>query len=155
MYVLGQCNRKASYNRVNHAGAALKMTGPITTHKERSPEGGMKMQMCFYIPSEHQANPPQPTMESVIIHKKDKMKVAVRSVQVEPQCIHYCTVFLLTHFSNVGQHFTHLYDSMQVHYKLVVSFCVLMLTFNFLLNLHISAPSSYTKLNLMAIQTKK
>ncbi|XP_050734617.1 heme-binding protein 2-like [Eriocheir sinensis] len=63
----------------NSLGVDLKMAGPVTTYKEKSQEGGLRMQMCFYVPSEHQANPPEPTVEGVTVIRKGKMKVAARA----------------------------------------------------------------------------
>lgn len=80
------------------AGTKLKMTGPFTTYKERSPQG-MKMQMCFYIPSENQASPPQPTMEGVTIHKKNKMKVAARLVEEGQRSTYVTVLFSFRHIS--------------------------------------------------------
>lgn len=57
------------------------MTGPMTMYKEVSELTGIKkLEMCYYLPSRHQTNPPQPkpTLDDVIINEKDTMKVAVR-----------------------------------------------------------------------------
>lgn len=59
------------------------MTAPVTTYKEMSELAGIKkMEMCSYLPSKHQADPPTPTVEGVYINRRDNMTVAVRLVEV-------------------------------------------------------------------------
>lgn len=79
------------------------MTGPITTYKEKTPEGSMRMQMCYYVPSEHQANPPQSTVEGVTVLRKGTMKVAARLVKATQEGVHYCIGSSSTHFLETDQ----------------------------------------------------
>ena len=59
------------------------MTAPVTMYKEMSELAGVKkIEMCYYIPSKHQADPPKPIVKDVYIKKRGSMKVAVRLVGV-------------------------------------------------------------------------
>ncbi|XP_045128263.1 heme-binding protein 2-like isoform X1 [Portunus trituberculatus] len=67
-------------NGENSLGEELAMTGPMTMYKEMSELTGIKkIEMCYYLPTRHQTSPPTPTVEDVVINRKDTMKVAVRS----------------------------------------------------------------------------
>merc|ERR1740119_2721 len=69
---------------VNKEYQELEMTRPVSTHhsikKENFNGGDVEVQeMCFYIPAEHQANPPQPIeISPVYIHQRPTMRVFVR-----------------------------------------------------------------------------
>jgi len=65
---------------VNKEGQEISMTRPVSTHHkiiEKRDLGDLEVvEMCFYIPAEHQANPPQPLDTSpVYVHTRPTMRV--------------------------------------------------------------------------------
>jgi len=65
---------------VNKEGQEVEMTRPVSTHhkiiKEADAGDLEEQEMCFYVPMEHQASPPQPLETSpVYIHTRPRMRV--------------------------------------------------------------------------------
>ena len=58
----------------------IKMTTPVSM-KMKGNKNSFEKEMCFYLDSTHQANPPQPTNSDVYIVNRPAMSIYTRFVQ--------------------------------------------------------------------------
>ncbi|CAN9507443.1 unnamed protein product [Ophioblennius macclurei] len=61
----------------NETKAKVDMTAPVACHVE--PETGPTVTVSFYIPQEHQENPPEPSDPTVFVEQKGEFTVYVRT----------------------------------------------------------------------------
>ncbi|KAK4319679.1 hypothetical protein Pmani_009414 [Petrolisthes manimaculis] len=63
----------------NSMDVELGMTAPMTSVGEDLGDGVMKGKICYYLPSQHQLNPPLPRNEIIFIERRPQLKVAART----------------------------------------------------------------------------
>merc|ERR1711915_273898 len=64
---------------INSEQEEIEMTVPVLTTMKEMGEGMMYKKMCFYLGRKHQANPPSPTEEGVMLEETKDMTVPVKT----------------------------------------------------------------------------
>ena len=65
----------------NVGGNKIKMTVPVSMKMKKLNGDSFEKEMCFYLDSANQANPPQPTSSLVYIVNRPAMNIYTRLVQ--------------------------------------------------------------------------
>ena len=65
----------------NVGGNKIKMTVPVSMRMRKLNRDSFEKEMCFYLDSANQANPPQPTNADIYIVNRPAMNIYTRLVQ--------------------------------------------------------------------------
>ena len=66
----------------NVGGNKIKMTVPVSMRMKKLNGDSFEKEMCFYLDSANQANPPQPTNADVYIVNRPAMNIYTRLVNI-------------------------------------------------------------------------